>query len=93
MKFVIIGNKVFVQIWKQNMIVVVNKGLRYYQQAMIAAGIAIDDGGAGITSCPVCPELLPIQGIIQIDELRFVKLYVAHVDFFSELFKFYMKQK
>jgi hypothetical protein len=45
---------------------------------MVTARVAINDGRAYVTPCTVRSELFPVQGIIQIDKLRFVKMYIAH---------------
>ena len=60
------------------MIVVIDQRLGNHQQPVVTARVAIDDGGACIAPRPVRSELFPVQGIIQIDKLRFVKMYIAH---------------
>jgi len=53
--------------------------LRHYQKTMILPCVTSYDGRTGITPSSIGSYNFPIKGIIEIDQLGFVKMDITHV--------------
>jgi hypothetical protein len=68
-----------IKIRQKHMVLIVDARLGGYQQSMVFAGIAPNNGTAGIGSGPVRTQELPLKGISQVYQLIFIKFYITHL--------------
>jgi hypothetical protein len=67
-----------VEIGKQDMVVIVKRGLWYHEKAVIFAGMTPVDGFAGVCPGTVRTDHFPAGRVFQVNQLFLIKFDIAH---------------